>query len=146
MQPMVVDKRAARQAFARRLGIALSGAGIADDQFRRGWVSRTFGVSVESARKWLVGEAMPDTARIEGIARELGVAANWLLSGTEETQRTAIADPEGSYIVDRWQDQKSNSRLAMALDRAHRSGMLTPQLAAGLAALIESINDSPSPR
>lgn len=40
-----------------------------------------FGVTQQSARKWLEGEAFPDTRRIADIARRLRINLDWFLSG-----------------------------------------------------------------
>lgn len=145
MQPMVVDKRAAKLEFASRLTRALALAGIPDDQNRRGWIARTFGVSVEAARKWLVGESMPDTARIQGIAQELGVAANWLLSGQDEPDGPKIAESGAPRYVLAWRTDTANAPLERAIDRAYRTGSLTPQLAQGIAAMLDAISEPRRP-
>ncbi|HSX49914.1 MAG TPA: S24 family peptidase [Cellvibrio sp.] len=44
-------------------------------------MARIFGVSQKGARKWLEGESMPKTARINEIANYFGVNSEWLLSG-----------------------------------------------------------------
>src|SRR6185503_14573133 len=92
MQPMVVDKRASKLEFASRLTRALALAGIPDDQNRRGWIARTFGVSVEAARERLAAASLPDTARIQGVAQELGGADDVLLSGQDDPHGPEIAE------------------------------------------------------
>jgi len=67
--------------FADRLNRALKGAGIPDDRSRRSRLAQEFGVSRESVRKWLVGESIPDTKRIEEIAKYCGARGEWLLTG-----------------------------------------------------------------
>lgn len=139
---MVVDKRSARMGFARRLGEALASAGVPDNQARRGWVSRKFGVSVESARKWLVGESMPDTARIEGIAGELGVSAHWLLMGGEPLKDSSgVRDDNLVDYIPSWQADPENVELWQALDRAYRKGSLTPAIAHGITAMVNRISE-----
>lgn len=84
------------QAFAVRFGEALTAAGVPDDRHRRSWVARKFGVSVESARKWLTGEALPQPFRIAEIAKTLGVSPSWLQYG-EDAAGLMISEPERSY-------------------------------------------------
>lgn len=78
---MVVLLEKEKAGFSYRLSQALTAAGIPDDRHRRSWVAKTFNVSVETARKWLSGEAIPATKRIPLIAEKLGVRGEWLLTG-----------------------------------------------------------------
>jgi len=40
-----------------------------------------FGVSLTSAKKWLDGDAFPDTFRIEGMSKKFNVRPDWLWTG-----------------------------------------------------------------
>lgn len=93
VQRMVVSVEKQKMEFAQRLRQALDHAGIPDDRQRRGWVAKTFGVSVETARKWLVGESIPATKRIPLIAERLGVRGEWLLTG----QGPMLEEPRHSF-------------------------------------------------
>lgn len=71
-----------KKSFSERLNIALDIAGIPQKgKGRQLQVAGLFGVSQESARKWLAGKSFPDTKRIPEIAKKLKVNAQWLLSG-----------------------------------------------------------------
>lgn len=70
-----------RSDFSKRLGWALSHAGVPDGKLRRAAVAKKFNVSVETTRKWLTGLVLPDPWRILAIAEELGVCAEYLLTG-----------------------------------------------------------------
>lgn len=74
-----------RVLFARRLNEALDGAGVPEKgKGRQVKVAKMFGVSQKGARKWLEGEAIPNTKRIAQIAARLEVAGEWLLTGQGE--------------------------------------------------------------
>jgi len=78
---MVASKDKIRLRFAERLDEALTKAGAPAGSGRRTWMKNRYGVSVESARKWLSGISLPDAARMLVIAEDLHVAAEWLLTG-----------------------------------------------------------------
>lgn len=79
---VVLSKAEARRRFSERFALALDelpecprGRG------RISWVGKELKVSSEMARKWLSGEAMPNQARIPGIALRIHVAPAWLRDG-----------------------------------------------------------------
>lgn len=79
---VVMSKAEARRRFADRLNLALDGiAEVPRQRGRIAWVGKAFKVSSEMARKWLQGEAMPNQARLPGIALALQVAPAWLRDG-----------------------------------------------------------------
>lgn len=55
-------------------------------------LAKIFGVSQKGARKWLEGEGLPKTSRINEIAAHFGVNSEWLLSG-----RGDMREQEGNY-------------------------------------------------
>lgn len=149
MQPMVVDKRTARLGFAQRLGEALTRAGIPDDHTRRSTVAKRYGVSQESVRKWIKGESMPDTARIEGFARDLNCDASWLLTGEGAARKLpdygfeyAQPPPSDHLLIRERSNALDKMSLLTAVDRADMSGALTPELAAGIAALLNKMSEA----
>ena len=70
-----------KDALAKRLGEAFTLAGVPDGRGRRSAIAKRYGVSVETARKWLVGESVPETWRFAIFAKDAGVSADWLLTG-----------------------------------------------------------------
>lgn len=70
---------------------------------RQGHMASLFGVSQKGARKWLEGEAIPKTARLNEIAKYFGVRSEWLLSGRgdmydEESQWFGkVSEVNGTY-------------------------------------------------
>lgn len=48
---------------------------------RQELLGRFFGVSQESARKWLSGESIPQVAKCIEIAKRAGVGFEWLMTG-----------------------------------------------------------------
>lgn len=71
-----------KTSFSQRLNVALDEAGVPPKgSGRQIAVAKMFGVSQKGARKWLEGEAIPDTKRLPEIARKLGVQGEWLLTG-----------------------------------------------------------------
>lgn len=79
---VVLSKSEARERFAQRLNEILNETeGAPSLRGRPAWVGREFKVSGEMARKWLTGEAMPNQARLTGIAIRLKVNPAWLRDG-----------------------------------------------------------------
>lgn len=74
----------AKQDFSERLHHALDLSGQVRGYGRQADVSRMFGVSRETARRWLSGEAIPHTARIAEMAKRFMVNGEWLLTGQGE--------------------------------------------------------------
>jgi transcriptional regulator with XRE-family HTH domain len=83
-----------RQAFSARLNAALDAADVPPKfQGRQKAVAKRFGVSQKGARKWLEGEAIPETKRLPQIAADLGVSVEWLLMGGETATSLPGRDP-----------------------------------------------------
>lgn len=90
LQPMVVmSKQSARDDFAGRLNECLAAHDLAPkDRGKNAWLARAMSVSSEMARKWLAGEALPNQARMAGIAEFFSVRVAWLRDG-EGTRNAA---------------------------------------------------------
>lgn len=93
MNAMVAaQKDQAKAGFSRRLSETLDGNElIPRGRGRRQAVAKRLKVSVESVRKWLSGEAIPDQAHLALLAGWLGVSADWLLT---EKGRPLLASDE----------------------------------------------------
>jgi len=77
---MVTDDE--RQAFSKRLNDVLDDAGFAaKGNGRQLSLGKEMGVSQKGARKWLEGEAIPETTRLIDIATRFGVSFEWLATG-----------------------------------------------------------------
>lgn len=84
-----------RHGFAHRLKQALSDAGYQD------WgagvrLARELGISARAVGKWLNGETMPDTKRLEQLAALLRVSVEWLLTGKSPNQ---VNDMPANYAI-----------------------------------------------
>lgn len=78
--------------FANRLNFALDSVGIPrKGKGRQDLVAAMFGVTRFAARKWLEGEAFPETARLQEISEKLSVSYEWLISGGSPMQSPAIS-------------------------------------------------------
>ena len=89
---MVVSDQKIREGFSARLESALRASAKAPDDPRRwrSWVSKRYGVSIESARKWLSGLALPELATVAAIALDLGETVEHLLTGRDAEIRVAV--------------------------------------------------------
>lgn len=67
--------------FAHRLHQALDFAGFPAGRQRTGALSEHYGVSRETARKWLIGLALPELERMIEIAVQQRVSFEWLATG-----------------------------------------------------------------
>ncbi|MDD5271388.1 MAG: helix-turn-helix transcriptional regulator [Methylovulum sp.] len=77
-----------KQEFSNRLNLILDKAGVPPKgKGRQGALADVFGVSQKGARKWLEGEAIPETKRITKfieIYKKYGVTGEWLLYGNSD--------------------------------------------------------------
>ena len=91
MEQFVVMKASIeREDFSSRLQQALRNADFSPDsptQLAREFNVRFAGrpITVHAARKWIVGEAIPTQEKLRTLAQWLGVAAEWLRFGDDET-------------------------------------------------------------
>lgn len=81
--------------FSKRLCLALEHAGVSAERGQISVVAKMFGVSGESARKWLSGESIPATKRIAEMAYRLGVNGEWLLANHGPMLPTEVNQTEG---------------------------------------------------
>jgi transcriptional regulator with XRE-family HTH domain len=101
IEPMVTRPEAEKLAFAKRLNEACDMAGIPPKgKGRQQTIAKMFGVTQKGARKWLEGEAIPETKRIPEISRALRVAGEWLLTGTGSSPATGIREEAARYSPD----------------------------------------------
>ncbi|HEX7635013.1 MAG TPA: hypothetical protein VF427_07035 [Noviherbaspirillum sp.] len=80
-----------REGFSERLQQALRNADYSPDsptQLAREFNIRFEGrpITVHAARKWLVGEAIPTQEKLRTLAQWLGVPAEWLRFGGNDSQ------------------------------------------------------------
>lgn len=81
-----------KEAFARRLNTALDAAGFpGKGEGRQKAVSQAFGVTGTAAWKWMEGESMPASKRIQEMAKLLGVRGEWLFTGSGEMKEDSHA-------------------------------------------------------
>lgn len=85
-----------REGFSERLQQALRNADYSPDsptQLAREFNIRFEGrpITVHAARKWLVGEAIPTQEKLRTLAQWLGVPAEWLRFGGNNSQGSAEA-------------------------------------------------------
>lgn len=138
VQPVVAQKERARADFAKRLNEALDEhVDAAAGRQRRAWVATRFGVSVEAARKWLVGESTPDTARLSEIATELGVNVDWLLTG-RQPKRQGDARPARASI------SPEAAALIREIDTRARTGALAKDDVALLRGMLSKLSKPPA--
>lgn len=79
-----------RQAFKERLLSSLSNAGIKHSAAvltrEHNLRSPDLAVSVHAARRWILGETIPEQKRLHILAEILGVGSEWLRYGDAERQ------------------------------------------------------------
>lgn len=71
-------------------------------------LSKEFGISDKGAGKWLKGEAIPETSKIPSLAEFLGVTAEWLLNGSNNSGKT-LGDIRFSPVEFRSVDTKGRA-------------------------------------
>ena len=67
--------------FAQRLGEICGEMHVPAERGRQTALAKTFGVSPNAARKWLLGDGMPELDMVVRIANWAGVTVTWLLQG-----------------------------------------------------------------
>lgn len=99
---MVVSDQKIREGFSARLERALLASAKVPDEKRRwrGWLAKRYGVSVESARKWLTGLALPELATVVAIALDLNETVEHLLTGRDGAAPAtpALSDAESALV------------------------------------------------
>jgi len=83
------------KGFADRLNEKLDEAGAPSwDKGRQQWVAdffkKEFKISAIGVRKWMIGEGMPDTKKLDVIAVKLKTSVNYLLSGNDNGVKEAV--------------------------------------------------------
>lgn len=121
-----------RLKFSKRLLSALERCELPTGQDA---VGRLFGVSGPGARKWLKGDAMPNTKRIANMATVLGINGEWLLTGkgsmrpgdvpNDNVDSNLLREPSAQYVT-AW------SRFQHLLNKERREDVLLEPLAKSL--------------
>lgn len=85
--------------FAERLGKALDYAGFPGGAVRIGQLAEQYGVSRETARKWMRGLALPELERMLRLAVQQRISFEWLATGrgTLEGVNLHLREPSGKY-------------------------------------------------
>lgn len=137
MELVVIRWDGERLAFAKRLNLACDRAGIAaKGSGRQVALGKLFGVSQNGARKWLEGEAIPNTKRLPAMARMLGVTTEWLLTGDDSPRTGGLPvgeegktyDLETLRVAQAIQSLPPKSRVALqtVLDAFAQSAQMIP--------------------
>jgi hypothetical protein len=92
---LMIDKTA---PIAARLSELFSAIGFPDERGRAQRIASRFDVSRETARKWLSGEALPETWRLAEFIKNSPYSADYILTGRDF--QPGIAE----YAVDRRED------------------------------------------
>lgn len=71
----------ALKAFSERMHIACDRMGLPSERGRIAGLAQRFKVTPNAARKWLLGEGMPELALAVEIAKQAKVQVQWLLQG-----------------------------------------------------------------
>lgn len=88
--------------FSKRLHVALDLGGVSAGRRRNTELADIYGVSRETARKWLSGVALPELDRMIDIAMRFGVSMEWLSTGRGSPRvESSVREPHASYVADR---------------------------------------------
>lgn len=104
LQPVVaLTKQEVRAAFSRRLNRVLDETpSVPKTRGRRTWVAKRYGVSIETARKWLTGVDVPDEGNGARIATDLQISLDWLRAGIGSPRAAAETDRILDELVAVW--------------------------------------------
>jgi hypothetical protein len=123
------ERRAARESFSERLGEVLDAVtDVPRTRGRRTWVAKQWNVSVETARKWLVGLDIPDRAHLAAICAKLGVSPDWMLTGRGQRYLTEPDELLDRFLATwaRLSEQNREEIVALATFMAQRGPPLAP--------------------
>jgi transcriptional regulator with XRE-family HTH domain len=115
-------------AFAQRLQLALDLAALDKGRGRTARLAALYGVSRETARKWLGGLSLPELERLIDMATRFEVALEWLATG-RGTPRAGLDRPNDDAhafiggVEDR--DEARLLGLVRRLSREKRMALLT---------------------
>jgi hypothetical protein len=101
---VVMSRDQAKQRFTENLERALDAAGWIKGRGRRQRVAKEFEVSVETARKWLSGLAIPNQTHIAVIANRLGISPAKLHADVDLGGDGIAEDAFGRKLLTMWQD------------------------------------------
>lgn len=116
MQPMI----AMQDTAAVRLSELFETIGFPDERGRAQRIATRFGVSRETVRKWLTGDALPETSRLAEMVRGSPFTVDYILTGR---QRSAATESGGGIkeeaLTYQGPGQKLLARLASAIKAGH---------------------------
>jgi phage repressor protein C with HTH and peptisase S24 domain len=92
LQPENPDKTEILSAFAWRLGVAADEARMSQAE-----IASRLGTTPSRVGNWFQAANFPRRADARRLADLLGVTVDWLLEGTGEKSRLAVAEDAGSY-------------------------------------------------
>jgi len=122
---MVTDDQ--KRAFAARLNEALDDIRFpAKGAGRQRALGEKMGVSQKGARKWLEGEAIPETSRLMDLAHWLGVNFEWLATERGEKRGASVPTVPDTAL--------------RAEDAARGTSQAGPQLTRALAKILHEID------
>ena len=114
----------AMNGFSQRLHLAMDLIGMGKGRGRATKLADMFGVSRETARKWLNEMARPETKRMTEIAGRFGVSFEWLATGRGEPKGfMKVQDATAPYRVDN-REQARLFGLISRLTRDQRRALL----------------------
>ncbi len=91
-----------RKNFAKRLNEALSKLHDCPEEHTPGrakYLSLLFKVSHQNAHRWLKGEHMPESTRLEEVSNCLGVRIEWLMTGKGLMVNESVGD-DIDYVIE----------------------------------------------
>lgn len=110
--------------FSQRLHMAMDLIGMKKGRGRATKLADMFGVSRETARKWLNDMARPETRRMTELAGRFGVGFEWLATGRGEPKGfMKVQDASAAYRVDN-REQARLFGLISRLTREQRRALL----------------------
>jgi hypothetical protein len=130
---MVSSKDRTREQFSAWFNQALDDAGVIRGRGRPQEVAKRYKVSVPAARKWLTGQATPDSARLISIVEDLGQSESAGLIG-----RTA-ASLGGLSVEERPQHRSAIVAAGENLDGYVRLPLLSMEAGMGIGTEIDEL-------
>lgn len=104
------SKEETKAAFSKRLNDVLDEReDIPRARGRRQWIAKRYRVSVETARKWLMGLDMPDGVNLARIAGDLKISPDWLRSNVGHP-RPQPTDPLFDELTRTWPSLRPEDR------------------------------------
>lgn len=122
---------------AVRLSELFASIGFPDERGRAQRIATKFGVSRETVRKWLAGDALPETGRLADMVRGSPFTVDYILTGRE---RSAATESGGGIKEETLSYQGPAQKLLARFASAIKAGHIDDRMLAVFNAMLDVLS------